>query len=313
MSMSFVPSRTVLSTLVGLALLTTPVVAAPGAWTTDFEAAKKKAASTDKDLLLEFTGSDWCPPCKKLKKKVFESKVFKQRAPEHFVLVKLDFPRDKSDQPKEVTRQNERLRKRFDISAYPTILLADAQARPYAMKEGYGGTDAKPYTKELIQSRQKRQVRDKHLAAAKKAKGLKKAKLLDKALDGISPALIAKSYTEQAKRIVALDSENAAGLKAKYQSILQLPKVKKRLEKIKRKAARDGAAAALKQVHMILQEMKPKGVALQEVKYIQALLNYKAGDKQKATRLLQTAREAAPESSKGERIRKILQRLKQRQ
>src|SRR5262245_9374441 len=67
-------------------------------WMVDLEAAKMVAAKEGKDILMEFTGSDWCPPCKALKRKVFDTEAFQTEAPKHFVLVKLDNPRDKSKQ-----------------------------------------------------------------------------------------------------------------------------------------------------------------------------------------------------------------------
>ena len=76
-------------------------------WIVDFEAAKELAAKEGKDILMEFTGSDWCPPCIALKKKVLDTDVFKTKAPEKFILLKLDSPRDKSKQtPAEI--QNHR-------------------------------------------------------------------------------------------------------------------------------------------------------------------------------------------------------------
>ena len=45
-------------------------VAADEGWLVDFEAAKQQAAKEGKSILMEFTGSDWCPPCIALKKKV---------------------------------------------------------------------------------------------------------------------------------------------------------------------------------------------------------------------------------------------------
>lgn len=32
-------------------------------WLTDFEESKAIAAETDRLILINFTGSDWCPPC----------------------------------------------------------------------------------------------------------------------------------------------------------------------------------------------------------------------------------------------------------
>ena len=44
-----------------------------GLWQTKFEDAKTKAKADNKLLLVDFTGSDWCGWCIKLKKEVFSS------------------------------------------------------------------------------------------------------------------------------------------------------------------------------------------------------------------------------------------------
>jgi thioredoxin-related protein len=46
-------------------------------WIVDFKAAQELAAKEGKDILMEFTGSDWCPPCIKLKAEVFDKDEFK--------------------------------------------------------------------------------------------------------------------------------------------------------------------------------------------------------------------------------------------
>ena len=77
-------------------------------WTTDFEAAKAQAKEEGKALLVDFTGSDWCPPCKALHKDVLSKKSFIDSAKKDFVLVELDFPR-KGNQSKELKAQNKKL------------------------------------------------------------------------------------------------------------------------------------------------------------------------------------------------------------
>ena len=62
-----------------------------GIWQTDFEVAKAKAEAEKKMLLADFTGSDWCIFCKKLKSEVLDQDVFKSEALK-FVLVELDYP-----------------------------------------------------------------------------------------------------------------------------------------------------------------------------------------------------------------------------
>ena len=87
------------------AILSLPAAQAAYGWLVDFEKAKAQAAKEEKSILMEFTGSDWCPPCKALHKNVLIKDVFKQEMPKHFILLKLDNPRDKSKQtPEEIAQ-----------------------------------------------------------------------------------------------------------------------------------------------------------------------------------------------------------------
>ena len=83
--------------------------AAQGGWLTDFEAAKAQATEEGKDLLVDFSGSDWCYWCKKLDGEVFSKPGFMDTASSDFVFVKIDFPRDKSRQSADLQAQNLRL------------------------------------------------------------------------------------------------------------------------------------------------------------------------------------------------------------
>lgn len=61
-------------------------------WITDFEEAKKISKKEKKPILIYFTGSDWCPPCKMLKEDFFYTEKFKEKSKD-FVLFMADFPR----------------------------------------------------------------------------------------------------------------------------------------------------------------------------------------------------------------------------
>jgi thioredoxin-related protein len=124
-------------------------------WLTDFEAAKALAAEEGKDLLINFSGSDWCYWCKKLDGEVFSKPAFIEQARNHFVFVNIDFPSDKSGQSKQLRAQNQRLAQIFGIDGYPTVILARPDGTPYA-RTGYqeGGPDA--YLKHLEQLRRNR-------------------------------------------------------------------------------------------------------------------------------------------------------------
>ncbi len=188
-------------------------------WTDHFEQAKAKAAAEDKDLLVDFTGSDWCGWCIRLDKEVFQKEVFKTEAPKAFVLVALDYPRDKTKVSEETTQQNTKLKNEYAIRGYPTIYLMDEAGRPYA-RTGYqaGGADA--YMTHLAELKKKHQARDEHFAAAKTAKtDLAKAEAVDKALESMGIELANQFYKTEIEQIVTLDSDNKAGLKNKYEQV----------------------------------------------------------------------------------------------
>jgi thioredoxin-related protein len=91
-------------------------------WLTDYTAAKAQALSETKALMLDFTGSDWCPWCVKLDREVFATEKFQDYARKNLVLVKVDFPRRRELAVAE-REQNERLAARFGIQGFPTVLV----------------------------------------------------------------------------------------------------------------------------------------------------------------------------------------------
>lgn len=117
-------------------------------WIQDFEQAKKLAAAQGKDILMDFTGSDWCGWCIKLDKEVFSQQAFIDAIPKKFVLLKLDFPQDKSLVTPEIMAQNAKLQKEYPVSGYPTIILTDATGKQYA-KTGYQAGGPEKYIEHL--------------------------------------------------------------------------------------------------------------------------------------------------------------------
>jgi protein disulfide-isomerase len=116
-------------------------------WHIDFEAAQAEAAASGKPLLLEFTGSDWCPPCMALNREVFSQDAFAAFADESLVLVKLDFPRAK-EQSEATVAQNEALAERFGIRGFPTIVLLSPEGEEIA-RTGFRRGGAASYVQHL--------------------------------------------------------------------------------------------------------------------------------------------------------------------
>src|SRR5258706_13252171 len=77
-------------------------------WMTDYKGAQERARTEQKILFVNFTGSDWCGWCMRLKKQVFDTAPFEQYVKENAILVEIDFPHKKS-LPENLQRQNEAL------------------------------------------------------------------------------------------------------------------------------------------------------------------------------------------------------------
>ena len=113
-------------------------------WMPDYAAAQAKAKAENKDLFINFTGSDWCGWCIKLDKEVFSQGDFATKASEKFVFVFLDFPRSPELQAKVVdVKLRDELKTRYGVQGFPTVMLTFADGTPYATT-GYqeGGPDA---------------------------------------------------------------------------------------------------------------------------------------------------------------------------
>ena len=108
----------------------------PPQWGTDLPAALDQARSENKCVLMDFTGSDWCPWCMKLDQEVFSSPQFAAFARNKLVLVRVDFPHN-MPQSDELRRANANLASRFKVDSYPTCILLNSSGKELRRENGY--------------------------------------------------------------------------------------------------------------------------------------------------------------------------------
>ena len=199
-------------------------------WQTDFEAAKAKAKSEKKLLLVDFTGSDWCVWCKRLKGEVFDKDQFKTEAPKHFILVELDFPHEK-ELSDDLKAQNEKLAKKYKISGFPTVLLLDPAGQVVA-HTGYQPGGPENYVKQLGEFVDVYATIVKMKGELEKAKGLVRARLLDKLVEAYADKLHNEidELADWSKEIIKLDANNKAGLRGKHEFRLCMADFEKLLQ-----------------------------------------------------------------------------------
>ncbi|MDC7227851.1 MAG: thioredoxin family protein [Spirochaetales bacterium] len=101
----------------------------PEGWVTDIREAYSLAQAGDKQILVNFTGSDWCVWCRKLSSQVFTTPEFRSYAEDNLVLLFLDFPNGIS-LPDEQVMHNQIIAQLLGVQGYPSIWLLDSDLSP---------------------------------------------------------------------------------------------------------------------------------------------------------------------------------------
>ncbi len=116
----------------------------PVKWLGDMQKATSLAQASHKCILINFSGSDWCGPCIRLRKEILESAVFEQYALPNLILLRADFPRQKKNQLSSLqVNLNESLAERYNPEGkFPFTLLVDLNGRVLKSWDGY--TDELP-------------------------------------------------------------------------------------------------------------------------------------------------------------------------
>jgi thioredoxin-related protein len=124
-------------------------------WNTNFEDVKAKAEKENKNILLVFSGSDWCGPCIKLDKVVWQSPEFQAESDKSWVIYKADFPKKKANQlSPELTESNNKLAEKYNKNgSFPLVLLLDKKGKIIGVT-GFKNVSAPDYIK-LIHSFEK--------------------------------------------------------------------------------------------------------------------------------------------------------------
>lgn len=160
-----------------------------GDWLQDMEVAKRRAAGQDKDILIAFEGSDWNDKSKRMREKIFSQREFREQVDWRFVLVSIDFPRKaEAKQRVEDSQRNQGLAESYHVSKYPTVVLTDAEGRPYAVV-GYL-EDVEAFVEQLAGWQAVRERRDSLLLNVEMAQGDEKLAAVKEAAALLTEALL---------------------------------------------------------------------------------------------------------------------------
>ena len=204
-----------------------PCFAAEG-WLTDMDAAKKEAAEQKKDLMIEFTGSDWCPPCMQLRANVFSKPDFQKEAQKNFVLLELDYPRSK-EQSAEVKAANQKLAEQYGVTSFPTIVFADASGKPFGgFVGGRPREDVMKAMQDALKNKEALQMVEAEVAKASTDEA--KVAALMEVLKLAPKDYVDNFYGDVKAEIKKLDKDDKSGLKAADAHADQLKKEQKEVQ-----------------------------------------------------------------------------------
>ena len=120
-------------------------------WHTNLKESLSIAEKNEQLVLLNFSGSDWCGPCIRLRKEILDNPAFEQMAEASLVLVNADFPRNKKNQlDKMQQEQNDELAAKYNPTGkFPFTLLLSADGQILKTWEGFPKTGSQPFINDI--------------------------------------------------------------------------------------------------------------------------------------------------------------------
>ncbi|MHB0754166.1 thioredoxin family protein [Polaribacter sp. M15] len=120
-------------------------------WTPTYKEALKISRKEKKPVLIYFTGSDWCEPCKVLNDELFYTDKFKSISDNELVLLEVDIPRRKDLIDPDKMSENLYLKEKYKVKSFPTLMVVNHRGKKIAEKKGYVMTEYYyPFFKEVI-------------------------------------------------------------------------------------------------------------------------------------------------------------------
>ncbi len=123
----------------------------PVHWLNDMGEAKLAAQKDHKHILLNFSGSDWCGPCIRMHREIFDNEAFKMMADTDLVLVNADFPRMKKNQlPARQQEINNAMADQYNPQGkFPFTVLLNANGKVLRQWDGFPNGNAENFTLEV--------------------------------------------------------------------------------------------------------------------------------------------------------------------
>ncbi len=277
----------VVAILFGLVLWPARAGAEEG-WLHEFDEALAAAKQQGKDILIDFSGTDWCLPCKRLWNQTLSQQDFIKLASRRFVLLDVD-DLASATMPEGRKERYEALQKRYAIQAFPTVVLATPDGLPYAATGMVAElNNPRAYWQHLEQLYERGQTFKAALAAAGGPRGLTDARSIVAALAEVRPDFVNRFYSDKLAQLRKLKPPDETGYLAFIDARTELLAMEWKLheqflvtyDKWSAGQAIEGRwfeAFAPRDVDALIEKHKLRDASLQEALLARALLEIDAG------------------------------------
>lgn len=107
-------------------------------WFHNIETAQVAAKQEDKNIIIIFSGSDWCRPCMKMNSQILTNEKFITKTADNFIFLKADFPQHSKKLTTEQKIINENLAEKYNKEGhFPYILIINKEGNVLKSKKGY--------------------------------------------------------------------------------------------------------------------------------------------------------------------------------
>jgi len=288
-------------TVLALAALAAPLHAAP-LWLEDYDAALKAASTTGTYILVDVTGSDWCPPCQQMEAEVFTRPGF-QAAADRYVLLRLDYPRAIA-QSEKLKAQNKRLAEKYPFDGVPTYFMLDGQGQAFGKYTGYvpGGVTAFLSLTQAFEAQ--KPVLDKLSAGVLNATpGADRARAQDELYRQAETWNLQWRYADLPMKIIQDDKDGKAKLKPRYQ-------VSNAYNRLLSSWAGSDPKQAIDTLTSLANQAQPWTDLAQKILFTKAMIQLNAlGDEMKARDTFRAVRTLGPRTDEGKRAAELLDQL----
>lgn len=290
-----------LRTLFAVAILTAPLHAAP-LWLEDYDAALKLASTSGKYILVDVTGSDWCPPCQQMEAEVFSRPGFTAAA-DRYVLLRLDYPRAVV-QSEKLKAQNKRLAEKYPFDGVPTYFMLDGQGQAFGKYTGYlpGGVTAFLSLAQGFENQ--KPVLDKLAAAVQNTSpGADRARAQDALYRQAETWDLQWRYADLPLKIIQDDKDGKAKLKPRYQ-------VSNAYNRLLSTWAGSDPKQAVDTLTSLANQAQPWTDLMQKILFTKAMIQLNAlDDELKARDTFRAVRTLGPQTDAGKRAAELLDQL----